>query len=222
MVFLQFLAGHLEKLRWRLSTPRQLKWSGVRRCPPSSTVRSEGTRCTMSGWLMGSPQDSQSSRTSWLMMPRYNTPQSHLTDTKYLSLTYTWATENYLELKVKHISITEQRQSDSLTVLSLTGCRSWTYDHIFWVVTDILCVYIFPPVISLCLDLIFVFFFSPYSYIIISGNMMIQLTMWVIKLEWKSNLLVSCCHPLHEWHVSFVHSELKSWFSNIRIHDWAF
>lgn len=74
MVFLQFLAGHLVKLRWRLSTPHQLKWSGVHRCPPSSTVRSEGTRCTMSGWLMGSPQDSQPSRTSWLMMPRYNTP----------------------------------------------------------------------------------------------------------------------------------------------------
>lgn len=72
MVFLQFLAGHLVKLRWKLSTLHQLKWSGAHRCPPSSTVRSGGTRCTMSGWLMGSPQDSQSSRTSWLMMPRYN------------------------------------------------------------------------------------------------------------------------------------------------------
>lgn len=72
MVFLQFLAGHLVKLRWKLSTHHQLKWSGAHRCPPSSTVRSGGTRCTMSGWLMGSPQDSQSSRTSWLMMPRYN------------------------------------------------------------------------------------------------------------------------------------------------------
>lgn len=86
MVSLQFLVGHLVKLRWRLSTPHQLKWSGAHRCPPSSMVRSEGTRCTMSGWLMGSPQDSQSSRTSWLMMPRYNTLLSqplHLSETSF-------------------------------------------------------------------------------------------------------------------------------------------
>lgn len=87
MVFLQFLAGHLVKLRWRLSTLHQLKWSGARRCPPSSTVRSEDTRCTMSRWLMGSPQDSQSSRTSWLMMPRYSTPHPNPSASRLISQT---------------------------------------------------------------------------------------------------------------------------------------
>lgn len=84
MVFLQFLVGHLVKLRWRLSTLHQLKWFGAHRCPPSSTVRSEDTRCTMSGWLMGSLQDSQSSRTSWLMMPRYNNTHHHCNQTHSL------------------------------------------------------------------------------------------------------------------------------------------
>lgn len=90
---LQFLVGHLVKLRWRLSTPHQLKLSGAHRCPLSSTVRSEDTRCTMSGWLMGSPQDSQSSRTSWLMMLRYNTSHiqpPHLWHEVMLFLSHVW------------------------------------------------------------------------------------------------------------------------------------
>lgn len=190
MVFLQFLVGHLVKLRWRLSTPHQLKWSGVHRCPPSSTVRSEGTRCTMSGWLMGSPQDSQSSRTSWLMMPRYNTPSQQGTssfrhieslspsplkgfNTVFYSvekdlLICDWLQFNCVHIFVYiHMSIATYAISTNL----FGGFRKTAISVCTW-----------PYLLSL---------FFPYSDIIISGNMMIQLIMWVAKLDQKNWILLS-------------------------------
>lgn len=55
--------------------------------------------------------------------------------------------------------------------------------QIYLVVADKLCVYIFSPVISVCTWPYFLSLFSPHSDTIISGNMMIQLNMWVAKLD---------------------------------------
>lgn len=49
--------------------------------------------------------------------------------------------------------------------------------HMYLVVAEKLCVYIFLAMISVCACPYLLSLFSPYFYIIISGNMMIQLNM---------------------------------------------
>lgn len=86
--------------------------------------------------------------------------------------------------------------------------------YIWWLQTNSVCLFshqwsVSVPGFILCL-------FSLHTLIIISGNMMIQLNMWVAKLDEVFHLVSPYCHPLHEWHVFCEILSLRPDFST----DW--